>query len=103
MKVMAKRAGVDKWLFFTTVLLIVAGLAMVYSASAVVAQARYQSGFTFVGKQAIWAALGVLAMLLLSHIDYTHYKSPRFIYAALSVRSEEHTSELQSLRHLVCR
>jgi len=82
---MAKRAGVDKWLFFTTVLLIVAGLAMVYSASAVVAQARYQSGFTFVGKQAIWAALGVLAMLLLSHIDYTLYKSPRFIYTALSV------------------
>jgi len=82
---MAKRAGVDKWLFFTTVLLIVAGLAMVYSASAVVAQARYQSGFTFVGKQAIWAALGVLAMLLLSHVDYTHYKTPRFIYTALSV------------------
>ena len=82
---MAKRAGVDKWLFFTTVLLIVAGLAMVYSASAVVAQARYQSGFTFVGKQAIWAALGVLAMLLLSHIDYTFYKSPLFIYTALSV------------------
>jgi cell division protein FtsW len=82
---MAKRAGVDKWLFFTTVLLIVAGLAMVFSASAVVAQARYQSEFTFVGKQAIWAVLGVLAMLLLSHIDYTFYKSPLFIYTALSV------------------
>src|ERR1017187_3683709 len=82
---MAKRIGGDKWLFFTTVLLIVAGLAMVFSASAVVAQARYQSEFTFVGKQAIWAVLGVLAMLLLSHIDYTHYKSPLFIYTALSV------------------
>jgi len=33
---MAKRIGVDKWMFFTTLLLIVIGLAMVFSASAVV-------------------------------------------------------------------
>jgi cell division protein FtsW len=82
---MAMRAGVDKWLFFTTVLLIVAGLAMVFSASAVVAEARYHSPYTFVGKQAGWAALGIIVLLVLSHIDYNLYKSPRFIYAALSV------------------
>ena len=35
---MAKRVGVDKWIFFTTLLLVVVGLAMVFSASAVVAQ-----------------------------------------------------------------
>ena len=40
---MAKRVGVDKWLFFTTLLLVVAGLVMVFSASAVVAQERYHS------------------------------------------------------------
>jgi cell division protein FtsW len=79
------RAGVDKWLFFTTVLLIVVGLAMVFSASAVVAEARYHSPYTFVGKQAGWAVLGIAALLLLSHIDYNLYKSPRFIYTALSI------------------
>jgi cell division protein FtsW len=82
---MAKRAGVDKWIFFTTVLLIVAGLAMVFSASAIVAQARYHSPYTFVGKQALWALAGLAALLVLSRIDYTIYKSPRFIYPALSV------------------
>ncbi|MGB9406403.1 MAG: putative lipid II flippase FtsW [Terracidiphilus sp.] len=82
---MAKRAGIDKWMFFTTVLLIVAGLAMVFSASAVVAQERYHSPYTFVGKQALWALAGLAALLLLSHIDYTFYKSPRFIYPALCV------------------
>jgi cell division protein FtsW len=82
---MAKRAGVDKWLFFITVLLIVAGLAMVFSASAVVAQERYHSEFTFVGKQAGWALAGLAFLLLLSHIDYSVYKSPLFIYSALSI------------------
>ena len=52
---MAKRVGVDKWMFFTTLLLTVVGLAMVFSASAVVAQERYHSPYAFVGKQAIWA------------------------------------------------
>jgi len=42
---MAARVGSDKWLFFTTLLLIVVGLAMVFSASAVVAQERYHSEF----------------------------------------------------------
>jgi cell division protein FtsW len=82
---MAKRAGVDKWMFFITVLLIVAGLAMVFSASAIMAEERYHSPYTFVGKQALWALFGLAALLLLSHIDYTIYKSPRFIYPALSV------------------
>jgi cell division protein FtsW len=82
---MAKRAGVDKWMFFTTVLLIVVGLAMVYSASAVMAQERYHSEFAFVGKQAGWALAGLAVLLLLSHLDYSVYKSPRFIYSALSI------------------
>ena len=40
---MAARVGVDKWMFFTTLLLVVVGLAMVFSASAVVAEAKYHS------------------------------------------------------------
>lgn len=82
---MAKRTGIDKWMFFITVLLIATGLAMVFSASAVVAEARYNSEFTFVGKQACWALGGLAFLLLLSRIDYTIYKSPRFVYFALCV------------------
>ncbi len=73
---MAKRVGVDKWLFFTTLLLVVVGLVMVFSASAVVAQERYHSPYTFVGRQAVWALAGVLAMLVLMHVDSSLYKSP---------------------------
>jgi cell division protein FtsW len=82
---MAARVGVDKWMFFTTLLLVVVGLAMVFSASAVVAEARYHSEFTDLGRQAGWALAGVGFMLILMHVDYSVYNSPRFIYSALCV------------------
>jgi cell division protein FtsW len=72
-------------MFFTTMLLVVVGLVMVFSASAVVAQERFNSPYTFVGKQAIWALAGVLALLALMHIDYNVFNSPKFIYPALCV------------------
>jgi cell division protein FtsW len=72
-------------MFFTTLVLVVVGLAMVFSASAVVAEARYHSEFTDLGRQAGWALGGVLLMLALMHIDYSVYNSPRFIYSALCV------------------
>src|SRR5258708_2214503 len=79
---MAKRVGVDKWLFFTTLSLVVMGLAMVFSASAVMAQARFGSPYTFLGRQALWAPLGVVAMVLLMPVDYRRYHSQEFIYLA---------------------
>ncbi|HEY3625990.1 MAG TPA: putative lipid II flippase FtsW [Terracidiphilus sp.] len=82
---MAKRVGVDKWIFFTTLLLVVAGLAMVFSASAVVAQEQFHTPYASIGRQAGWALAGVLAMIVLMRVDYTHYNSPRFIYPALCV------------------
>jgi cell division protein FtsW len=84
---MAKRVGVDKWLFFTTLVLVVTGLVMVFSASAVVDQERYHSAYTFVATQAVWALLGVLALLVLMQVDVGRYNSPRFIYPALCVTS----------------
>ena len=82
---MAKRVGVDKWLFFTTLVLAVTGLVMVFSASAVVDQERYHSAYTFVATQGVWALLGVLVLLVLMQIDVGHYNSTRFIYPAVCV------------------
>ena len=82
---MAKLVGVDKWLFFTTMVLVVAGLVMVFSASAVVDQEKYHSAYTFIVTQAIWAVVGVLALVVLMHVHISYYNSPRFIYPALCV------------------
>ena len=82
---MAKRVGVDKWIFFTTLLLVVSGLAMVFSASAIVAQEQFHTPYASVGRQAAWAVAGVLAMIVLMRVDYTHYNSPKFVYPALCI------------------
>ncbi|WP_263357091.1 putative lipid II flippase FtsW [Acidicapsa ligni] len=82
---MAKRVGVDKWLFFTTLSLVVVGLAMVFSASAVMAQERFGSPYTFLGGQALWAFLGVIVLVVLMRIDYRRYNSKKFIYPAMGV------------------
>src|SRR5580658_2474162 len=82
---MAARVGVDKWLFFTTLVLVVVGLVMVFSASAVVAQERFNSPYASVIRQAGWAVAGVLAMLVLMKVDSNYYRSKQFIYAALGV------------------
>jgi cell division protein FtsW len=38
-----------------------------------------------VGRQSGWALAGVVALLILMHVDYTVYNSPKFIYPALCV------------------
>ena len=40
---MAKRVSVDRWLFGVTLLMVFAGLVMVFSASAIVAKERFGS------------------------------------------------------------
>ena len=82
---MAKRVGVDKWLFGVVLLLVLFGLVMVFSASAVMAQASLGSPYSYVGRQAIWAVLGLVAMVLLMQVDYRRYNSPRVVFPAVAV------------------
>jgi cell division protein FtsW len=82
---MAKRVGVDKWLFGTVLLLALFGLVMVFSASAVMAQATKGSPYAFVRNQAIWVALGLIAMFALMRVDYRKYNNPKLIFPLLAV------------------
>ena len=82
---MAKRVGVDKWIFFTTLLLVVVGLVMVFSASAIVAEERYHSPYSMLIRQALWAVAGIGAMIVLSRVDHTRYNTPKFIFPALAI------------------
>lgn len=82
---MAKRISVDKPLFTVTLLLVFFGLVMVFSASAVMAQERFGSPYTFVIKQTLWAIAGLLAMLATMSIDYRRYKHPAVVFGLLTV------------------
>jgi cell division protein FtsW len=82
---MAKRVGVDKWLFGIVLLLVLFGLVQVFSASAVVAQANLGSPYSYVVRQAIWAVLGLIAMVLLMRVDYRVYNNPRVVFPAVAL------------------
>lgn len=82
---MAKRVGVDKWLFCATLVLVVIGLLMVFSASAVMAKERFGSPYYFVIRQSEWAALGLAAMTLLMQIDYRRFNKPNVVFPAVGL------------------
>src|SRR5579859_3305772 len=82
---MAKRVGVDKWLFGVTVLLVFIGLLMVFSASAVMAQDRYGSPYTFVRSQAVSAVLGLIAMIVVMRIDHRRFNRPIVVFPAVAI------------------
>lgn len=82
---MAKRVGVDKWLYFATLVLVVIGLAMVFSASAVMARDRFGSPYYFLVRQALWAVVGLLSMTLLMRVNYGKYNKPAVVFPAVGI------------------
>ena len=82
---MAKRVGVDKWLFGTVLLLVLFGLVMVFSASAVMAKEQFGSPYPYMMKQAVWALLGMIMLAVLMQVDYRRYNNPKVVTVAVAV------------------
>ena len=74
------------WLFGVAVVLLSAGVVMVYSASAIVAADRFRDPYFFLKKQLFWALLGSVAMLVAVRVDYRHLEklvTPALIVAGV--------------------
>ena len=82
---MAKRVGVDKWLFGTVLLLVLFGLVSVFSASAVMAKSTMASPYVYVINQARWAVLGMAALVILMRVDYRKYNNPKLIFPLMAI------------------
>ena len=82
---MAKRVSVDKWLFGVTLLLVLIGLVMVFSASAVIAKDRFGSPYYFMLRQTLWAFAGLAAMFVMTRVDYRKLQHPAVVYTLVSV------------------
>ena len=82
---MAKRVGIDKWMFGSTVLLVVAGVLMVFSASAVMASERFGSPYHFLFRQLGWAVAGLAAMAVAMKVDYRRWQKPAIVFGLLGV------------------
>ena len=67
---MPRKLTPDMWLFGVAVVLLSAGVVMVYSASAIVAAERFHDPYFFLKKQLFWALLGSVAMLVAVRVDY---------------------------------
>ena len=77
----------DSYLLVVTLLLVVIGLIMMYSASYIKAYSYGRSGLAYFTNQALYAGIGVTAMILISHINYRaiHTKSwPVWLFLVLS-------------------
>ena len=83
---MPRKLTPDMWLFGVAVVLLSAGVVMVYSASAIVAADRFNDPYFFLKKQLFWALLGAVAMLVAARVDYRHLEklvTPALIVAAV--------------------
>ncbi len=64
-----KQASPDFFLFLLTLVLVTAGLIMVYSASAILAHDRFGNSYYFFLRQLLWVALGSLGLFFASKVD----------------------------------
>lgn len=69
------RFGYDLKLLFPVLLLTGIGIAMVYSASSAVARQTYGIDYYFLKRQAVFAFLGIVALVLGRHFPYRFYRT----------------------------
>ncbi len=70
----------DKWIFWTTLVLVIFGVLMVYSASAMLAAEKFDRQTYFLARQAAWAALGLIVMVVALNVDYHIYQRAWIVY-----------------------
>jgi len=82
---MSRKLSYDRFLFGSALFLLVVGLVMIYSASAMIAaqKAGSDNPYYFLIRQSIWLLAGGAVMLGLMHVDTRHFREPWVIYGAL--------------------
>jgi cell division protein FtsW len=84
---MSRKLSYDTWIFAAAMLIVVIGLVMIYSASAIITTQKVgsENPYYFITRQCVWLLAGSALMLILMHIDLARLRDRRFIYAAMGV------------------
>jgi cell division protein FtsW len=83
---MAQRLKTDWILFFTVLAMVFAGVLIVYSASAIMAQmGPNHSAWFYVQRQAAWAVIALTIMMALKSTYYRKLQNPAVALSAISV------------------
>jgi cell division protein FtsW len=82
---MSQRLKTD-WILFSTVLVMISfGMAILYSASSIMAQLGFGSSWHFVIRQVGWAAVAVAAMMMLKRTNYRKFNNPAVAFTAIGL------------------
>jgi cell division protein FtsW len=83
---MSRKLAHDTWLFGTAMLIVVVGLVMIYSASAIIATQRFGASnpYYFMMRQCLWLTAGAAAMGILMHLDPSVLRQRRVVYGAMA-------------------
>lgn len=82
---MGRKLSSDKPLFLAVLALVMMGLVMVFSSSAITAVERYHNPYYFLIKQMVWAGLGFALMGALLYIPYSFFRRPAVVYTLLAI------------------
>ncbi|HSP07208.1 MAG TPA: putative lipid II flippase FtsW [Acidobacteriota bacterium] len=82
---MAKKLGSDRLLFTTTIALMMFGLVMIYSASAVLAMEKYGNPFYYAIRQGIWCAISLCGLLVMMNVHYRTWNQRVLAYTMLAI------------------
>jgi cell division protein FtsW len=82
----SRKLTYDTWLFGTAMLILVVGLVMIYSASAIIATQRFgTSNYYFMMRQVIWLIGGATMMVVLMHLDPSLLRHKRVVYGGMAL------------------
>ncbi|HXH91114.1 MAG TPA: putative lipid II flippase FtsW [Thermoanaerobaculia bacterium] len=80
---MSRKLTYDTYLFGAAMLIVVVGMVMIYSASAIITMQKVGSDnpYYFITRQLVWLIAGSAVMVTLMHVDAARLRDRRIIYA----------------------
>ncbi|HEY4484855.1 MAG TPA: FtsW/RodA/SpoVE family cell cycle protein, partial [Nitrospiria bacterium] len=82
---MTEQGHRERALLIIPLLLVVTGLAMIYSASAILADRQFGDSLYFLKRQMVWALIGVIVMVGFSRVPYPFWQSASLPLVLFSV------------------
>src|SRR5436189_5996096 len=84
---MSRKLTYDTWLFTAAMLIVVVGLVMIYSASAMIVAQKVgdESPYYFLTRQCVWLLAGGAVMFALMRLDTALLRDRRIITALLAL------------------
>src|SRR5438270_11966476 len=82
---MSRKLTYDTYLFGAAMLIVVVGMVMIYSASAIITMQKVGSDnpYYFITKQFVWLVAGSAVMVTLMRLDVVRLSDRRIIYAGV--------------------